>query len=47
MHHLYNLISSIFIEKYSVYEVKVSASTSIGEGRNTSAKFRTDEDSKL
>jgi hypothetical protein len=40
----FNIIS----EKYSVYEVKVSASTSVGEGENTTAQeFRTDEDSKL
>ncbi|XP_046841964.1 titin-like isoform X3 [Xenia sp. Carnegie-2017] len=33
------------LEKYSVYEVKVSASTSVGEGRNSAVKeFLTDED---
>ena len=36
-----------FSEKYSVYEVKVSASTSIGEGRNASNEFRTQEDSEF
>jgi ferredoxin len=31
-----------------VYEVKVSASTKVGEGENTTAQeFTTDEDSKL
>ena len=36
-----------FSEKYSVYEVKVSASTSIGESRNASNEFRTQEDSEF
>ena len=36
------------LEKYSVYEIKVSASTNAGEGENTTAEeFRTDEDSKF
>ena len=36
------------LEKYSVYEVKVSASTKVGEGQNTTAKeFRTGEDGEL
>ena len=35
------------LEKYSLYEVKVSASTSAGEGMNASNQFRTEEDSKF
>ena len=36
-----------FLEKYSLYEVQVSASTNAGEGNKTPArKFRTFEDSK-
>lgn len=36
----------IFSEQYSFYDVKVSAATSVGEGRNASIKFRTAENSK-
>lgn len=35
------------LEKYSVYAVRVSASTSVGEGRNASNEFRTAEDSEF
>ena len=34
-------------EKYSLYEVKVSASTRVGKGENASGEFRTEEDSKF
>ena len=37
----------LIVEKYSVYEVKVSASTIKGEGQNTSKMFRTKEDGKV
>ena len=37
----------LIVEKYSVYEVKVSASTIKGEGQNTSKLFRTKEDGKV
>lgn len=38
----------VVLDKFSVYEVKVSASTKAGEGQNTAAlEFRTDEDSEL
>ena len=36
-----------FSEKYSLYTVKVSASTSVGAGENVSSQFRTAEDSKF
>ena len=37
-----------FSEKYSLYEIQVSASTIVGKGKRTAAReFRTDEDSKL
>ena len=39
---------SFFSEKYSLYEIQVSASTIAGEGSKTVAReFRTDEDSKF
>ena len=45
---MYSTLSKFYLsEKYSLYEVKVSASTSIGEGKNASNEFRTDEDSEL
>ena len=35
------------LEKYSLYEVAVTASTRVGEGKRTSNEFRTGEDSKF
>ena len=35
------------LEKYSVYDVRVGASTSVGEGKNASNEFRTAEDSEF
>ena len=38
----------VFLEKYGLYEIQVSASTIAGDGNETAAReFRTDEDSKL
>ena len=34
------------VEKYSLYEVKVTASTSKGKGENATRSFTTNEDSK-
>ncbi len=43
-----NICFDVILEKYSVYEVKVSASTKVGEGENTTPQeFTTDEDSEL
>ena len=41
------ILINLFLEKYSLYEVRVSASTSVGEGKNASSEFRTEEDSEF
>ena len=45
---MYNIFGKFyFSEKYSVYEIQVSASTVVGGSRNASGEFKTAQDGKL